>query len=53
MKGKKYTKTAQESSSTAMRSSTDTLRSITELLGHAMCMGNLECTSEDDALRVE
>ena len=50
MKGEKYNKTAQESSSIVMRSNTD---HITELLGTAMCMGNFECTPEDDATRVE
>ena len=48
MKEKKYNKTAQESSSTAMRSNTDTQRSITERLGNIMCIGNVECTPEDD-----
>ena len=53
MKGEKYNKTAQDSSSTAMRSNTDTLRSITERLGNTMCIGNVECTPEDDATHVE
>ena len=52
MKGKKYNKTAQDSSST-MRSNTDTLRSITKRLGNIMCTGNVECTPEDDATHVE
>ena len=53
MKGKKYRKTAQDSSSTAMRSNTENLRSITERLGNIMCIGNVECTPEDDATHVE
>ena len=52
MKGEKYKKTTQESSSTAMRSNTDTQRSMTERLGNTMCVGNVECTPEDDATHV-
>ena len=53
MKGEKYNKTAQDSSSTALRSNTDILRSITKLFGNIMSIGNVECTPEDGATHVE
>ena len=44
MKGGKYNKTAQESSSAAMRSIRNIQRSTTELLGQTACMGIVGCT---------